>query len=185
MKHLLSVLAATVLATAAGLGFLGFGAATLEEAAAAGGGYVRTCAGGSIYLNDYEKRTLDLHNWTRAQNGLARLCVHPTLMAAARSHSLEMIDRGYFSHNSYNGEPYDARLERFGYYPHRHVAENISWGSGSRGAPAGIFEGWMNSSWHRSNILNANLKEIGVGTAYGRYAGYGGTTMYTVAFGTR
>ena len=183
MKHFLSVLAATMLATAAGLGFLGFGA-TLEEAAAAGG-YVKTCAGGSIYLNDYEKRTLDLHNRTRAQNRLAQFCVHPTLVAAARSHSLEMINKGYFSHNSYNGEPFGARLVRFGYYPYRHVAENISWGSGSRGAPDGIFNGWMNSSWHRSNILNGRLKQIGVGTAYGRYKGYSGTTMYTVDFGTR
>ena len=184
MKHLLSILAAMLLATAAGLGLLGFaGVAPLEQAAAAGG-YVGTCNGGSIYLNDYEKRTLELHNRARAQNGLAQFCVHPTLVKAARSHSQEMIDRDYFSHNSYNGESFSARLKRFGYYPYRYIAENIAWGSGSRGAPDSIFNGWMNSSGHRANILNANLRQIGVGTAYGQYKSYSGATMYTVDFGT-
>jgi uncharacterized protein YkwD len=183
MKHLLSILAAMLLATSAGLGFLGFGT-TLKEASAAGG-YVKTCGGGSIYLNDYEKRTLDLHNQARAQNGLARFCVHPTLVKAARSHSQEMIDKDYFSHDSYDGESFGARLKRFGYYPYRSRAENIGSGRGSRGAPDSIFDGWMNSSGHRSNILNRNLKEIGVGTAYGQYKSYSGTTMYTVVFGTR
>ena len=183
MKHLLGIVAATLLAAAAGLGFFGF-EATLEKAAAAGG-YVKTCGGGSIYLNDYEKRTVDLHNQTRAQNGLQQFCVDPTLVRAARSHSQEMIDKDYFSHNSYNGESFSARLKRFGYYPYRYIAENIAWGSGSRGAPDSIFNGWMNSSGHRSNILNGNLRQIGVGTAYGQYKSYGGTTMYTVDFGTR
>ena len=42
----------------------------------------------------------------------------------------------------------------------------------------------MNSSGHRANILNANLRQIGVGTAYGQYKSYSGATMYTVDFGT-
>jgi len=177
MKHLLCILAATLLATAAGSGFSGFGA-TLEEASAAGG-HVDTCGGGSIYLNGYEKRTLDLHNRARAQNGLARFCVHPALVKAARSHSREMIDKDYFSHDSYDGESFGARLERFGYYPYLSIAENIASGRGSGGAPDSIFDGWMKSSAHRSD------EEIGVGTAYGRYKSYGGMTLYTVVFGTR
>jgi uncharacterized protein YkwD len=174
MKHLLSILAATLLATAAGLGL----GATLKEASAAGG-HVETCGGGSIYLSDYEKRTLDLHNRARARNGLARFCVHPALVKSARSHSQEMIDKDYFSHDSYDGESFGARLERFGYYPYLSIAENITSGRGSGGDPDSIFDVWMASSVVRSET------EIGVGTAYGRYKGSSGMTMYTVVFGTR
>ena len=174
MKHLLSILAATLLATAAGSGF----GATPKEASAAGG-HVKTCIGGSIYLNGYERRTLDLHNQARARSGLAQLCVHPTLVKAARSHSQEMIEKDYFSHDSYDGESFGARLERFGYYPYRNIAENITSGRGSGGAPDSIFDGWMGSSVHRYD------EEIGVGTAYGQYKSYSGMTLYTVVFGTR
>ncbi len=182
MKQACTVIVAALLAAAAGLGFVTL--IPLEEAEAAGG-YVKTCSGGSIYLNDYENRTLSLHNQTRANNGLGALCVNEKLTNAARSHSKEMIDRDYFSHNSYNGETFSARIKRFGYYPYRAIGENIAWGSGSRGTPDSIFNGWMNSSGHKGNILNSNFKQIGVGTAYGQYKSYSGVTMYTVDFGTQ
>ena len=65
---------------------------------------VTTCSGTTIQLTTDEKRTLDLHNQTRVANGLPRLCVHPALTNAACSHSQEMLTKGYFAHNSYNGE---------------------------------------------------------------------------------
>ena len=39
----------------------------------------------------------------------------PSLERASRSHSCEMLRREYFSHSSYNGESFAARLRRFGY----------------------------------------------------------------------
>jgi len=183
MKHVLTIFVAALLAAAAGLGFVA-PMIPLEEAQAASG-YVNTCSGGSIYLNDYEKTMVNLHNQARANNGLRALCVHEKLTNAARSHSKEMIDKDYFSHSSYNGESFSARIKRFGYYPYRTIGENIAWGSGSRGSPATIFNNWMNSSGHRSNILNSNFKHIGVGTAYGQYKSYSGVTMYTVDFGAQ
>ena len=184
MKHALGVLAASLLATAAGLGFLGIGP-PLEEATAASG-YVRTCGGGSIYLNYDEKRTLNLHNRARAQRGLAPFCVHPKLVAAARFHSREMIAKDYAAHESYNGESVGDRLLRFGYNWKFH-GENIAlgWGSYSYRSPEHMFDFWMNSPSHRPNILSRNLKEIGVGTAYGRYKGHDDAATYTVDFGTR
>ncbi len=149
------------------------------------GGSVPTCEGGSISLNAYEARSYELHNQTRESANLATLCVSEILTQAARSHSLEMIDKGYFDHNSYNGESYSARLESFGYNSYEQVGENIAWGSGSLASPENIFQGWMESSGHRENILNPDYREVGIGTASGECEGYSGCTMYTADFGLR
>src|SRR5215212_10490521 len=78
---------------------------------------LETCTGETIELNGYENRMLDLHNQTRADQGLQPLCVNPALTQAARAHSQEMLDDGYFGHDSFNGETTDARLVDFGYAP--------------------------------------------------------------------
>jgi len=176
--------AALLLATAT---VLLLGVLTAEKPASAqstlSGGYVTRCDGESFYLNAYEKSTYELHNQTRASNGLATLCLHETLTQAARSHSQEMIDKGYFSHNSYDGESFSARLERFGYDSYEEVGENVAWGSGTNAYPDSIFQSWMNSSEHQENILSPNYREVGIGTATGECEGYSDCTMYTVDFG--
>jgi uncharacterized protein YkwD len=150
---------------------------------------VKTCNGGTIQLNADEKRALDLHNQTRAANGLPGLCVHPALTNAARSHSQEMLDKGYFAHNSYNGETVKARLERFGYtfsgYSFWKYGENIYWGSGTSSSPESAHKWWMNSAGHKANILNKDFREVGIGVRTGTYKGYAGAKMYTVDFGVR
>ncbi len=148
---------------------------------------VTTCGGGTIQLTTDEKRTLDLHNQTRAANGLPGLCVHPALTNAARSHSQEMLDKGYFAHNSYNGETVEARLKRFGYtfsgYSFWKYGENIYWGSGTSASPDSAHKWWMNSAGHKANILNRDFREVGIGVQTGTYKGNAGTKMYTVDFG--
>ncbi|MDQ3924766.1 MAG: CAP domain-containing protein [Actinomycetota bacterium] len=178
------LVAALLLATAT---VLLMGVLTAEKPASAqstlSGGYVASCDGESLYLNAYEKSTYELHNQTRASNGLATLCVHRALTEAAQYHSQEMIDKGYFDHNSYDGESFSARLERFGYDSYEEVGENIAWGSGTNAYPESIFQIWMNSSEHQENILSPNYREVGIGTATGECEGYSGCTMYTVDFG--
>jgi len=144
-----------------------------------------SCEGGSISLNAYEMRTFELHNQTRETNNLTTLCVSEILTQAARSHSQEMIDQGYFSHNSYNGESFSTRLESFGYTSYEKVGENIAWGSGSLASPENIFQGWMDSPGHRENILDPDFREVGIGTATGVCEGYSDCTMYTADFGLR
>ena len=146
---------------------------------------VTTCAGTSITLSADEKRSLDLHNAQRSAYRLVPFCVDAKLTTAARAHSQEMIDRGYFSHNSYDGTSFAVRLGQFGYTGWTALAENIAWGSGSYGDPDRIFTGWMNSAGHRANILNGNLRQIGIGVASGTYLTYAGARMYTADFGTR
>ncbi len=43
----------------------------------------------------------------------------------------------------------------------------------------------MNSSGHRSNILNGKHREIGIGTYSGTFNGTRNATMYTADFGAR
>lgn len=153
------------------------------------GGRVETCGGGRLYLNAKEKRILELHDQARKRRGLEPLCVHPALTEAARAHSREMIERDYFSHESYRGASLVERLERFGYttgdYGSWKVAGNIAWGNHSEGAPGDVFEGWMNSPDHRPHILSEDFRQVGVGASTGTYKSYEETTMYTVDFGVR
>jgi uncharacterized protein YkwD len=150
---------------------------------------VAACTGDAIELTSNEKRMLDLHNETRAGYGLPPLCVHPALTWAARAHSQEMLDGGYFSHDSPYGESIEDRLERFGYtsagYAYWTYGENLGWGSGTLAAPESRFDEWMGSPDHRDNILREDLTEVGIGTSTGNYGSYGDTTMYTVDFGSR
>ena len=181
MKHTIAVFGAVFLAAASAFAFSAVGPTDSE--AAASGGYVKTCGGGSLYLNAPERRTLRLHNEARASRGLRPLCVDPTLTRAARAHAREMMNRNRMSHNSSNGETYSARLRRFGYT--RPAGENISWGGGSHGSPESRFESWMNSRPHKANILDLGWGEVGIGAATGRFKGYGNAVAYTVDFGTR
>jgi uncharacterized protein YkwD len=149
---------------------------------------VQTCDNKTIELNSDEKQMLDLHNQTRTDKGLSPLCVHPTLTEAARSHSQEMLDKSYLSHDSFNGENLETRLAHFGYtfpgYSSWKYGENISWGSSYMGEPENRFDAWMNSDDHKASIVNKDYREIGIGTGTGTYENNSGK-MYTVDFGTR
>ncbi len=173
MKRLLVLIFAAVLASAAAVSV---SAVEAPEAAAAGGGYVKKCGGGRILLNADEKTTFAKHNKIRRDRGLKSFCVHPALQRAARAHSKDMIQRDYFAHGNVG-----KRLDKFG-YNWRTYGENIGYNS----TPDRMFDAWMESSGHRSNILNKGFREIGIGTYKGHFKPAGGTvTMYTADFGTR
>lgn len=171
MKYLSTVVAGVMMAVVAAFGLSALASQPVE---AASGGYARACGGGKIFLNANELRSLQLHNNTRKQRGVPVLCVHPKLQKAARAHSRDMLQRQYFAHGNTG-----ARLKRHG-YNWRTYGENIGYNS----SPAAMHKAWMNSSGHRSNILNRNFREIGIGAINGTYRGYR-TTMYTADFGRR
>ncbi|MGN0977744.1 MAG: CAP domain-containing protein, partial [Faecousia sp.] len=69
----------------------------------------------------------------------------------------------YFSHNSpVYGTPFQM-IRNFG-LSFRSAGENIAKGYAT---PQAVVNGWMNSSGHRANILNANFTHIGVGYVSG------------------
>ncbi len=184
MKHAAILLAAILLAAVTAIGV---SAMDPQSAKAAGGGYVKKCGEGRIFLKAKEKNTFLRHNEIRRNHNLPTFCVHPNLQRAARAHSKSMIRHDYFSHNSRNGDSFEQRLRKFGYNTRLHypVGENIHGGGGSYGTPRGAMRSWMNSSGHRANILNRAHRQIGIGTATGKYYSYTRWTMYTADFGGR
>jgi uncharacterized protein YkwD len=109
-----------------------------------------------------EGEVLALVNVQRAGAGCAPLVHDEGLAGVARAHSADMRDRDYFDHtNPDNLDPFD-RAEAAGQTNAR--AENIAAGQDN---PAAVMTAWMNSSGHRANILNCELRTLGVGIAEG------------------
>lgn len=135
--------------------------------------------------------TLCLLNRERAARGLKPLRLDAKLGKAARNHSLDMVKRGYFEHNSPNGRTPFQRMLATKYVPKGAswtLGENIGWGTEELAQPAALVRAWMKSPGHRRNILNPRFREIGIGIAIGiplRDAGLAGQAgaTYTTDFG--
>ncbi|MFA5527669.1 MAG: SafA/ExsA family spore coat assembly protein [Peptostreptococcales bacterium] len=109
----------------------------------------------------FELEVIRLVNVERSKNGLKPLSENWELSRVARYKSEDMMSKGYFSHTSPTyGSPFDM-MRNFG-IRYQTAGENIAYGQKSA---AQVMEGWMNSSGHRANILNANFTQIGVGYA--------------------
>ena len=114
----------------------------------------------------YENEVIRLVNEIRGSYGLKPLTAKWELSRIARYKSEDMSDNKYFSHTSPTyGTPFQM-IKAFG-LSYRSAGENIAYGYGT---PAAVVNGWMNSSGHRANILNASYTQIGVGyCASGNY----------------
>lgn len=105
----------------------------------------------------YAEQVVNLVNKERAKAGLNPLTLDKNIEAAAliRAKETEIS----FSHTRPNGSSFSTVLRENG-ISFRGAGENIAWGQRS---PEEVMNGWMNSSGHRANILNANFTKIGVG----------------------
>jgi uncharacterized protein YkwD len=126
-----------------------------------------------------EQRVIVLLNEIRRQHGLGDFKASAPLRTAARFHSADMLQKGYFEHDSPT-EAWDARVSR--YLEGATIGENIAWGSGSFGSPEGIVSQWMHSPPHRRIILTAGLHRIGLGIAAGTFDGTPGAVLATADF---
>jgi uncharacterized protein YkwD len=126
-----------------------------------------------------EQQVLALLNQVRAQHNLSALSANAPLRTAARSHSADMLQHGYFDHNG-PSETWDARIARYLKSPL--AGETIAWGTGSYGSAAGIVSQWMHSAPHRAIILTGALHRVGLGLAMGTYSGTPGAVMATADF---
>ncbi|MDF2545197.1 MAG: safA [Anaerosolibacter sp.] len=122
----------------------------------------------------FEKEVVRLVNVERAKNGLQPLKENWELSRVARYKSMDMRDKGYFSHTSPTyGSPFDM-MKSFG-IAYSTAGENIAMGQKT---PADVMKGWMNSEGHRKNILSPSYTEIGVGYAVNSK----GSTYWTQMF---
>ncbi len=101
-------------------------------------------------------------NEARRKAKLSALRGDERLRRSARAHSADMAARDYFDHENPDGTTPAARMLAAGYQ--RPALENIA--RGQRRAEAVMYD-WMNSPGHRRNILNPDVRTIGVGVHLG------------------
>jgi uncharacterized protein YkwD len=124
----------------------------------------------------FEDEVVRLTNAERAEEGCEALRIDDRLRTAAREHSTDMAERGYFDHESPEGtSPWD-RMRAAGY--DAPGGENIAMGYPS---PEAVVDAWMDSRGHRENILNCRFEAIGVGVHFGSERG----PWWTQDFGYR
>ena len=129
-----------------------------------------TCRAQSVQVTDAaaidaaERSLLCLVNVHRVDNGLAPLAADPDLGEAARGHSEDMVQRGFFDHYDPEGSGPQDRAEAAGY--EGGVGENIAWSSGER-TPLAFFTIWRESAPHNENMLREDYDVAGMGFALG------------------
>lgn len=129
--------------------------------------------------NAYEQYMLELINAERAKVGAQPLAFDLDLNEAAEKHSAWMLSTDTFSHTGAGGSSPGDRMKAAGYVFSGSWAwaENIAWMStraptGLQDEVLGLHNALMNSSGHRTNLLNDTYREIGVGFEVGQYGSY-------------
>jgi len=103
-----------------------------------------------------------LTNVERQKAGCAPLSRRDDLDVAAQRHSQDMAARNFLGHTGSTGSSFTTRIEQAGYTRWRIAAENVA---GGYLTPKDVVAGLMSSPGHRANIINCELKDIGVGYA--------------------
>jgi uncharacterized protein YkwD len=138
------------------------------------------CQAGAIsFQAGSEQQVLLMLNQIRQQHHLSSLSVSAPLRTAARAHSLDMLRNAYFDHDS-PGETADDRISR--YLKSTLTGEDIAFGVGSLGSPAGLVAQWMRSPEHRAVILMPGVRRVGLGIALGTFGSRRNTVMATADF---
>jgi uncharacterized protein YkwD len=130
-------------------------------------------------------------NAERQANGLHVLAVSPALAEAAGYHDRQMLEHGFFGHDSPDGATFWQRVTRF--YPPKTgrywaVGENLLRASPGAAAET-MLRSWLASAPHRRVLLDPSWRNIGlairhVSTAGGVY-GWRPVTVVTADFGVR
>lgn len=121
-----------------------------------------TSAGSGYTYADFEAEVFDLTNEQRAEAGCGKLRRDAKLAKAARAYSIDMAKDKHLDHTGLDGSSPGSRMEAAGYDTSAGWAENIAYGYQT---PEAVMNGWMKSEGHRRNILDCNLKALGVGAA--------------------
>jgi uncharacterized protein YkwD len=145
----------------------------------------------SSALSSLESGVLVDINTFRTQHHLAKLRLSRPLTAAARAHTQQMAQDGYFAHESADGSAFWKRVESFYITsPWRawSVGENLLWSSPAIG-PREALVRWLASPEHKHNLLNPAWREIGIAAVHAPHAPgvFHGldVTIFTTDFGVR
>ena len=79
----------------------------------------------------------------------------------AQAHADDMCEKSYLSHTSQDGRTMVDRARAAG-FDFMTLGENVAMGQPS---PEVVHENWMDSKYHRKNLLNPEFSRLGVGYA--------------------
>lgn len=136
--------------------------------------------GSSMLAQIFPSIVVDLTNRDRTLLNLSRLTINPQLMEAAQLKAQDMAARGYFAHNTPEGDSPWYWFDK-AKYPFVYAGENLALNFDDSEK---VQQAWMESESHRSNIVNVHFTEIGVGIATGTYKGQPATFVAQL-FGSR
>lgn len=111
-------------------------------------------------MSSQEKQLADMINKERASKGLKALQFDSELSKWARIKSQDMVNKNYFAHQSPTYGNVTTMLKNGG-VSFRYAGENLA----KAGSVSTAHSTLMNSSIHRSNILNSNYSHVGIGIA--------------------
>lgn len=106
-----------------------------------------------------ENRTAGANCGGQAFSATHELVLDERLRCAARLHSLDMAERGFFDHVNPDGVDPAERVVEAG-YAYSITGENIA--AGQR-TPEEVVAGWMASPGHCQNIMLPEFSELGIG----------------------
>lgn len=121
-------------------------------------------------LSGESKMNFHFTNAFRVYHGLKSLKWSDRAAKSARLHSEDMAENNYFSHTGQNGSTCASRMEAQG-IDWSYCGENIAGGT-VRYLGFHSFNGWVNSSGHRTNMLKEPFTYLGVGIAYDQSSKY-------------
>lgn len=112
-----------------------------------------------------EDRVFELTNDERVKRGLPALERMAALDDIARIHSVNMVEKGFFSHTDHLRRSPSKRMGE--YYPNiiGATGENIAmhFGPDEETVANKLVSAWMKSPGHRANILRKSFTHLGVG----------------------
>jgi uncharacterized protein YkwD len=130
----------------------------------------------AVPLSPTEHAFLHAINDTRAEHGIPQVSIDATLVRAARFHSADMVQRGYFAHDLFS-----RRLQSFG-VGIGVVGEDLGWDSHLEIAVPELIELWLESPKHRRVLLDPRYRLVGLGVVKGPFRGYRQAIVVTADF---
>jgi len=113
-------------------------------------------------LEFFEKYCFTEVNHYRETQKLAPLLYLPEALPIARHYSRRMAEEGFFSHTDPQGATARERLLQAG-IKYVTLGENLSRATGYLDPVPDVVKNWMESSYHRANIMNSEYKYAAVG----------------------
>jgi uncharacterized protein YkwD len=121
----------------------------------------------------------------REEGGLRALRRSVRLDRAARLKADAIVRCEDFSHTPC-GRSFASTFVDAGYAAGGWAAgENLAWGAGARGSVASVFQLWLDSPVHRTNLLRRVWRDVGLAVWHGPLFGHERVAVWVIDFGRR